>query len=147
MTSKPPAGATIAVLETARESVTVAPERLLRKTRTLSDVLSDKLEQTQRRSSCLEALITGPATKLVQLADDLPTLNAMGKRFLKDNKLPPYASCGSVMHVKAVGKHSATRVMTCSTLVPILASAVMLLARCYLCGRWVVTWTLGLWIA
>jgi heme oxygenase len=60
---------TYANLITGRDSVAVAQERLVRKTRSKEEVIEDRKE---RKSSFLEVFVTGPVTKLVRFSDEMP---------------------------------------------------------------------------
>lgn len=67
-------------LMTSRDSVAIAQERLMRKTRTMSDSLGEKIEERkERKSSYFEVFVTGPVVKLVRFADEMAPLRIMRK--------------------------------------------------------------------
>ena len=107
-----------------RDSVAIAQERLLKKTRTMSGVLEVKIEE--RRKSYLEILMSGPVTKLVHFADDIPTLSRLKKN------LSGLSNGGVTLDVKT-GKveRGQMHLVRVSTLVPVLALLVVFLAWFY----------------
>ena len=114
-------------LMTSRDSLTVARERLMKKTRTTSDSLGVKIEKRkERKASYLEVLVAGPVGKLVHFADEMPLLKTIQKTLCG---FPHDGRCDSAPEVKR--QESATHLVKWSTLVPVCAVLVVFLAWFY----------------
>jgi hypothetical protein len=112
-------------LMTSRDSVSVAQERLMRKTRTMSENLEVKLEENKhRKPSFLEFFVTGPVTKLVHFAEEMPPLRIIRKTLCG---FPYEGKCVSPPGVKVDGAIG----MVLSTLVPVFAILAVILAWYY----------------
>lgn len=113
-------------LMTSREPVSVAQERLMRKTRTMSENLEIKLEENKhRKPSYLEVLVTGPVTKLMHFADEMPTLRIIRKTLCDFSY---EGRCDSPPGVKAERRQDGAIGVALSTLVPVLAILAVILA-------------------
>jgi hypothetical protein len=110
-------------LMTSRDSVAVAQERLLKKTRKMSASLEEKIEERkERKPSYLEVFVSGHVTKLVHFAGDIPTLSRVGRRLCG---LPHDGKCEGISDVKTEGIRSGSHLVRLSTLVLVLAFLVV----------------------
>jgi heme oxygenase len=67
-------------LMTSRDSVAVAQERLMKKTRPMSNSLGEKIgDRKERKSSYFEVFVMGPVIKLVRFADEIPPIRSIRK--------------------------------------------------------------------
>jgi hypothetical protein len=116
-------------LMTSRDSVAVAQERLLKKTRKMSASLEEKIEERkERKPSYLEVFVSGPVTKLVHFAGDIPILSRVGRRLCG---LPHDGKCEGISDVKTEGIRSGSHLVRLSTLVLVLAFLVVFFVRYY----------------